>query len=479
MANKQDNYLYNCDQVRTLDRLAIDRDNISGLQLMQRAGMAVFKHILQHYRKHAVTVFCGSGNNGGDGYVIATLAKEKGIAVQLIHLKQPQQLKGNAKRAYEIANKAGVTMVDFSPEMVLEDCIIVDALIGIGLKGSVRGTYCDAIELINNSNLVVVAVDLPSGLNADTGDVENICVKAQTTICFIGLKQGLFTNHGPDYCGKIIYQDLAEKSTIFDEIPPVAIKLQLSSLLRHLKPRQASSHKNNYGHVIVVGGDYGYAGASLLAAEAALRTGAGLVSVATRQEHISLIVARRPEIMAHAVDSSEALQTLLKKASVLIIGPGLGQSLWSRKMLNCALKADIPSILDADALNLVAREQIQLSTMNHPYIFTPHPKEAARLLNVETAQIQKDRFSAVKKMAKKYHAQVLLKGTGSLVCVSANSTIGVCTSGNPGMATGGMGDVLSGIIGGLLAQGVNHNHCLALATCLHAEAADMAAKARQ
>jgi NAD(P)H-hydrate epimerase len=479
MANKQDNYLYNCDQVRTLDRLAIDRDNISGLQLMQRAGMAVFKHILQHYRKHAVTVFCGSGNNGGDGYVIATLAKEKGIAVQLIHLKQPQQLKGNAKRAYEIANKAGVTMVDFSPEMVLEDCIIVDALIGIGLKGSVRGTYCDAIELINNSNLVVVAVDLPSGLNADTGDVENICVKAQTTICFIGLKQGLFTNHGPDYCGKIVYQDLAEKSTIFDEIPPVAIKLQLSSLLRHLKPRQASSHKNNYGHVIVVGGDYGYAGASLLAAEAALRTGAGLVSVATRQEHISTIVARRPEIMAHAVDSSEALQTLVKKASVLIIGPGLGQSLWSRKMLNCALKADIPSILDADALNLIAREQIQLNTMNHPYVLTPHPKEAARLLNVETSQIQKDRFSAVKKMAKKYHAQVLLKGTGSLVCVSANSTIGVCTAGNPGMATGGMGDVLSGIIGGLLAQGVNHNHCLALATCLHAEAADMAAKGRQ
>ena len=479
MANKQDNYLYNCDQVRTLDRLAIDRDNISGLQLMQRAGMAVFKHILQHYRKHAVTVFCGSGNNGGDGYVIATLAKEKGIAVQLIHLKQPQQLKGNAKRAYEIANKAGVTMVDFSPKMVLEDCIIVDALIGIGLKGSVRGTYCDAIELINNSNLVVVAVDLPSGLNADTGDVENICVKAQTTICFIGLKQGLFTNHGPDYCGKIVYQDLAEKSTIFDEIPPVAIKLQLSSLLRHLKPRQASSHKNNYGHVIVVGGDYGYAGASLLAAEAALRTGAGLVSVATRQEHISTIVARRPEIMAHAVDSSEALQTLVKKASVLIIGPGLGQSLWSRKMLNCALKADIPSILDADALNLIAREQIQLNTMNHPYVLTPHPKEAARLLNVETSQIQKDRFSAVKKMAKKYHAQVLLKGTGSLVCVSANSTIGVCTAGNPGMATGGMGDVLSGIIGGLLAQGVNHNHCLALATCLHSEAADMAAKGRQ
>lgn len=479
MANKQDNYLYNCDQVRTLDRLAIDRDNISGLQLMQRAGMAVFKHILQHYRKHAVTVFCGSGNNGGDGYVIATLAKEKGIAVQLIHLKQPRQLKGNAKRAYEIANKAGVPMVYFSPEMVLEDCVIVDALLGTGLKGPVRRTYCDAIELINNSNLAVVAVDLPSGLNADTGDVENICVKAQTTICFIGLKQGLFTNHGPDYCGKIVYQDLAEKSTIFDEIPPVAIKLQLSSLLRHLKPRQASSHKNNYGHVIVVGGDYGYAGASLLAAEAALRTGAGLVSVATRQEHISTIVARRPEIMAHAVDSSEALQTLVKKASVLIIGPGLGQSLWSRKMLNCALKADIPSILDADALNLIAREQIQLNTMNHPYVLTPHPKEAARLLNVETSQIQKDRFSAVKKMAKKYHAQVLLKGTGSLVCVSANSTIGICTAGNPGMATGGMGDVLSGIIGGLLAQGVNHNHCLALATCLHAEAADMAAKGRQ
>ncbi len=479
MAKKQDNYLYKCDQVRALDSLAIDRDNISGLQMMQRAGMAVFKYILQNYRKHAIKVFCGSGNNAGDGYVIATLAKEKGIAVQLIHLKQPRQLKGDAKRAYEIANDAAVPMANFSPEMVLEDCVIVDALLGTGLKGSVSRIYCEAIELINKSNLAVVAVDLPSGLNADTGNVENICVKAQTTISFIGLKQGLFTNHGPDYCGEIIYQDLAVKSSIFEEIEPEAIKLQLSSLLTHLKPRQASSHKNNYGHVVVVGGDHGYAGASLLAAEAALRTGAGLVSVATRQEHIGVIVSRRPEIMAHAVDSDEALQVLLKKASVLIIGPGLGQSLWSRKMLNCALKADIPSILDADALNLIAREQIQLSTMNHPYILTPHPKEAARLLNMDTAQIQKDRFYAVKKMAKKYNAQVLLKGTGSLVCVSANSTIGVCTAGNPGMATGGMGDVLSGIIGGLLAQGVNQNHCLALATCLHAETADMAAKGQQ
>ena len=479
MTKKQNNYLYNCDQVHTLDRLAIDRDNISSLQLMQRAGKAVFKHILQHYRKYAITVFCGSGNNGGDGYVIATLAKENGIVVQLIHLKQPRQLKGDTKRAYEIANEAGVPMADFSPEMVLEDCVIVDALLGTGLKGSVKRTYRNAIELINNSNLAVVAVDLPSGLNADTGDVENICVKAQTTISFIGLKQGLFTNHGPDYCGKIVYQDLAVKSTIFDEIKPAAIKQQLTSLLRHLKPRQSSSHKNDYGHVIVVGGDYGYAGASLLAAEAALRTGAGLVSVATRQEHISTIVARRPEIMAHAVDSSKSLQTLLKKASVLIIGPGLGQSLWSRKMLNCALKADIPSILDADALNLVARNQIQLNTVNHPYILTPHPKEAARLLNVETVQIQKDRFSAVKKISKKYHAQVLLKGTGSLVCVSNNSTISVCTAGNPGMATGGMGDILSGIIGGLLAQGVNQNHCLALAACLHAKAADTAANGRQ
>ena len=177
MAKKQNNHLYNCDQVRALDRLAIDRNNISGLQLMQRAGMAVFKHILKHYRKDAITVFCGSGNNGGDGYVIATLAKEKGIAVQLIHLKQPRQLKGDAKHAYKIANEADVPMVDFSPEMILTDCIIVDALLGTGLKGPIKGTYCDAIELINNSNLEVVAVDLPSGLNADTGDVENIVLR--------------------------------------------------------------------------------------------------------------------------------------------------------------------------------------------------------------------------------------------------------------------------------------------------------------
>lgn len=479
MAYKQQNYLYTSDQVRTLDHLAIEQGEVSGLQLMQRAGNAVFDYIVKHHPGAPITIFCGSGNNGGDGYVVATLAKKKNISVQLAHIKPPQRLKGDAKLAYNIAYETGVPMTSFSQDIVLKSGVVVDALLGTGLKGPVNSNYYSAIELINKSNLAVIAVDLPSGLNADTGDVGNICVNAQATISFIGLKQGLFTAFGPDYCGTIIFEALEVKSSLFDDVHPPSVKLQLNELLKHIKPRKPSTHKNNYGHVLVIGGDYGYAGAALLAAETALRTGAGLVSVATRKEHVSAIVARRPEIMAHGIDANEPLQALLKKASILIVGPGLGQSKWSKEMLIAALKTNTPTILDADGLNLIAREKIKLKPMNSPYILTPHPKEAARLLNQNTTEIQNNRFAAVKEIAKKYQAQVLLKGAGSLVCVSEDSAIGVCVAGNPGMATGGMGDVLSGIIGGLMAQGVDQSKCLPLAVCLHAEAGDMAAKGRQ
>ena len=479
MAYKQHNFLYTSDQVRALDRLAIEQGGISSLQLMQRAGNAVFDYIVKHYPDTPITVFCGPGNNGGDGYVVATLAQKKNIPVRLIYLKPPQQLIGDAKLAHDIAHQANVAMVNFSKEIELKNGVVVDALLGTGLKDAVKGSYYNAIEIINKSNLAVVAVDLPSGLNADTGDVASICVKAVATISFIGLKQGLFTHFGPDYCGNIVFEGLQIDPALFDDVHPPSAKLQLSELLKHLIPRKPSAHKNNYGHVLVIGGDYGYGGAVLLAAEAVLRTGAGLVSVATRKEHVGAIIARCPEIMAHDIASAESLQDLLDKATVLIIGPGLGQSQWSKELLTKALTSELPSVLDADALNLIGQEKIKLKRKNKLYILTPHPKEAARLLDENTVEIQNNRFSAVKRIAERYHAQVLLKGAGSLVCIAEDSAIGVCVTGNPGMATGGMGDVLSGIIGGLLAQGVNQGKCLPLAVCLHAEAGDIAAEKQQ
>ena len=256
MAYKQQNYLYTSDQVRALYRLAINQGDVSGLQLMQRAGNAVFMHIVKHYSNAPITIFCGAGNNAGDGYVVATLAQKNNVSVQLIHIKPPQQLKGDAKLAYNIAYQAKVPMTDFSDEVVLKNSVVVDALLGTGLKGVIKEAYYNAIELINKSNLVVVAVDLPSGLNANTGDVENICIKATTTISFIGLKQGMFTHFGPDYCGNIVFEGLQIDPALFDDVHPPSAKLQLSDLLKHLIPRKPSAHKNNYGHVLVIGGDY-------------------------------------------------------------------------------------------------------------------------------------------------------------------------------------------------------------------------------
>jgi len=473
--------LYTASQVYALDAAAI-ASGIPGIQLMKRAGTAAYDLLLERFPEPArVTVYCGAGKNGGDGYVVAALAQQRLIPVQVIQLAAPEKLTGEARQAYEFALQEGVYMQPFAQTSAPQVGVIVDALLGIGLQGDVRPDFAAAIEQINHTGLPVLAIDIPSGLNADSGAAQGAVVNATQTITYIGIKRGLLTGRGPAVCGDIVLSTLDIPAVIYSQLSingsakPAAEVLLLSALLDLLASREADAHKGDFGHVMIIGGDTGYGGAAIMAAEAAARTGAGLVSVATRPEHVSAILARRPEVMACGVVSGQELEPLLARPTVLVIGPGLGRSPWSEQMLQQAVKSGLPMVLDADALNILAAGRVvpTIKPRNN-WLLTPHPGEAARLLGVNTNDVQADRFGSAASIQQKFGGAVILKGAGSVVAGESGVT-GVVTQGNPGMASGGMGDVLSGIVGGLMAQGLSVENAARLSAVLHASAADLAA----
>jgi ADP-dependent NAD(P)H-hydrate dehydratase / NAD(P)H-hydrate epimerase len=444
---------------------------------MKRAARATFAALLERWPAPAhVHVFCGTGNNGGDGFIVAALARQRGLPVTAWQVGAAGRVKGAALQARQLAEREQVEIKAFDGE-VPRTGVVVDALLGTGSAGAVRAPFLAAIEAINTSGLPVLAVDIPSGLCGDTGCVlGSTAVIATATISFIGLKRGLFTGAAADHCGDIGYASLDVPAQIFERVVPDAHRLVLDEELPVLGRRPRTAHKGKYGHVLVVGGDHGMAGAAALAAQAAARLGAGLVSCATRPEHIAALVARCPEVMAHGVRGRGDLEPLLARASTIVIGPGLGRAAWGEQLLQAVLQfaADVPValVVDADALNLLAEGRVGASSAQQ-WVLTPHPGEAARLLGCDNARIQHDRFAAADALQRKFGGAVILKGAGSLVATA--TAIGVAGYGNPGMASGGMGDVLSGVLGGLLAQGLAIDAAARLGVCLHGAAADRAA----
>lgn len=466
--------LYSTAQVYALDAAAI-ASGIPGIQLMKRAGRAAFDLLIERFpQPELITVYCGSGKNGGDGYVLAALASQRKIPVQIIQLTSGDKLTGEARAAYEFAVQEQVSIVPFAQANAPETGVIVDALLGIGLQGEVRPEFATAIDQINSSDLPVLAIDIPSGLNGDSGASHGALVNADLTITFIGIKRGLLTGRGPAVCGEIVLSDLAIPADIFEQEDVKAEQLHLIDLLESLPPRLADANKGHFGHVLVIGGDHGYGGAVIMAAEAAARSGAGLVSVATRPEHVTALITRCPEIIARGVASGQELEPLFSRATVLVIGPGLGRSPWSEQLLQVAAKSGLPMVVDADALNLIAEGRVLPDFAPHTnWLFTPHPGEAGRLLGLSNHEVNADRFAAITNLQQKLGGAVILKGAGSLVLGESGLT-GVVTAGNPGMATGGMGDVLSGILGALIAQGLSVEDAAQLGAVLHASAADLA-----
>ncbi len=465
--------LYTRESIRRIEVLSAEQGLEDRDSLLNRAATASLKLLLEEWpQAHDIAIFCGPGMNGADGLTLGYLAHQRGLKVRIL-LIHANGFKGKASlQAAESCRALNIPVEVFRQGQVIQADLIVDALFGIGLDKELGEEYRVAINAINESALPVFSLDVPSGINADTGADYGAAVRADLTLSFIALKQGLFTHRAMACCGRILCDDLDLPESLIHSLPPSARRLNWKQMKRHLPRRVRDANKACYGHVLVIGGDYGMGGAVRMAAEAALRVGAGLVSVATRPEHVCVVNASRPELMCHQILRADDLDPLLAKATVVIIGPGLGQCEWSKKLLAKVLQSDLPKVLDADSLNLLSENPRALRQA----ILTPHPGEAARLLGITISQLQENRFQAAQQIQERYQALVVLKGAGTLIQAEENGVPALCHLGNPGMASAGMGDVLSGVIGGLLAQGFDKEIAAELGVFVHAVAADRAAE---
>jgi ADP-dependent NAD(P)H-hydrate dehydratase / NAD(P)H-hydrate epimerase len=464
--------LYRADQVRELDRSAIEDQGIPGAELMERAGRAAYELLRRRWPvANDISVVCGIGNNGGDGYVVARLALGEGLSVRVLQLGDVQRLRGDALTMATRFRNAGGSVEPFAGLPQRTD-LIVDAILGTGLEREVTGEWAQAIDAINAHRAPVMAIDIPSGLHSDLGRILGTAIRAEATISFIGLKQGMFTGVGPDCCGEIRFDALQVPAVVYSGQILSARRLDWANLCGLLGRRPRSANKGTFGHVLVVGGAPGYSGAPRLAGEGALRTGAGLVTVATHPQHAAYLNLNRPELMCPGVAGPAELNPFLERATVVAVGPGLGKDSWGKHLLGWVLGSGLPLVVDADALNLVAASP----SRHDNWVLTPHPGEAARLLGIETGAIQADRFGSVRRLQERFGGVAVLKGAGTLIYGGSHKPPGVCDGGNPGMATAGTGDVLTGMIAALIAQGLSLEDAACTGVCLHAAAGDAAAR---
>lgn len=462
--------LYSVTQIRELERAAME-GGLAGQVLMQRAGHAAWL-TLQRSRPNAkrIDIVCGAGNNGGDGYEIARLANGIGRDVRVWQVGDVPA-SGDAAIAYALWRKAGGAVQPLRADSLVKSEVIVDALLGIGLKRDLTDDLAAAVTAINQARekgAWVLAIDVPSGLDAGTGCIRGTAVRANKTITFIGNKVGLYTGDGVDCAGEIVLDTLNVRTQSEDVMAPLASLQDHSDLSIWLPRRVRNSHKGTYGHVLVIGGDSGMSGAALLAGQGALRAGSGIVTLATRGSHALVLTPAQPELMCRRVETVDELMPLINRSTVIAIGPGLGQDGWGRALFARALVSNVPLVVDADALNLLA----DTSFKRDNWVLTPHPGEAARMLGVTTEEVQNDRPAAVAALQERYGGTVVLKGAGTLI---QGGKLSLCPYGNPGMAVGGMGDVLTGMIAACIAQGQPLELAANAGVLAHALAGDRAA----
>jgi NAD(P)H-hydrate epimerase len=468
--------VYSVATVRAIDRAAIERGGISGYTLMGRAASAALDAIESEFPDaRNYQILCGGGDNAGDGYVLARLAAARGIGVRVVELVPAKRLKGDAARACADFATNGRGASPWSGELAASTDLVVDAILGSGLERPVTGMLAEVVAVTNDSQLPVVALDIPTGLHADTGAVLGIAVQADLTITFVGLKAGLLLGEGPGLVGALEFADLGIPDAMCDGAIPLMRCIDSPLIKRALPRRRRSAHKGNFGHVLVIGGGPGMPGAARLCAEAALRTGAGRVSIATHPAQLAAITAERPEVMVHGVQGADDLDALLAAADVVAFGPGLGQSPWACGLYDTVASAPQATVWDADALNLLAGSmESGAPPRNGQRVFTPHPGEAARLLRLYTKEVQRDRMAAVASLHERLAGVVVLKGARTLV-QGGDGPPWVSLAGNPGMAAAGMGDALTGVIAALLAQGLPPELAAAVGVEVHARAGDLAA----
>lgn len=467
--------IYTGSAAKEIDRLAIAEHGYVGLDLMINAGELAYAHIAQwsaeqgaqtEPKQTSILILCGAGNNGGDGYVVGRCALEAGWQVTLVATKPPGTDDASSAAAQFVQAGGTIhTSTDFKPT---EYTVVVDALLGVGISGAPRGEFARLTSLANELAGLKVAIDVPTGVDADTGAAYQPVFEADKTISFIAAKLGLHTGPGLNHCGDVAYQNLNISTPIFDAIDHCAEFLPKPVF----SSRKRDSHKGSYGDVIVAGGDNGMLGAALLAGSAALRMGSGKVYVLSTDEHLDQPALYRPELMSLVFEPNNTDK--LHDADAVVLGPGLGLNSWGKQMFEVLIGINVPMLVDADGLTLLAQKNESdprsLPAQNQ-WVLTPHPGEAARLLGITTSEVQQDRMTAVREIAQRYHCVCVLKGAGTLIA-EADGWVGLCDHGNSGMATAGMGDVLSGMIGAQLAQGYAPRAAAEVGVWLHARTAD-------
>jgi NAD(P)H-hydrate epimerase len=460
--------LYTAEQARRIDRAAIDHCGIAGFELMRRAADAVFATLRRRWPDaRRIVVLAGRGNNGGDALLVGGLALQHGLDVAAFAAADVPG--GDAARARDSFLEAGGRIARFADADFADADVIVDGVFGTGLARAVDGEAAAVIGRANESGIAIIAVDIPSGLSSDTGGRLGTAIRADATVSLVAWKRGLFTGDAADCVGARELAPLDVPAAAYAHMAPDTTLLGGADA-RALPPRRGNVNKGTFGHVLAIGGDRGMGGAIRLTGEAALRCGAGLVSVATRGDNVAALIAGRPELMPRAIDDAMALEPMIGRATVVAIGPGLGREEWGRSLWRAALSTELPIVVDADALNLLALDARTLPNA----VLTPHPGEAARLLATDTRNVQSDRFAAARELAKRYGAIVVLKGAGTLIA-APDGRLAACPWGNAGMATGGTGDVLTGVIAALLAQGLSPWDAACAGVALHARAGDLAA----
>lgn len=461
--------LYDADALRMVEARAAEVLG-DAFALMARAGAAAWRELLARWPDALrIAVVCGPGNNGGDGYELARHALLAGRDVRVLRLQAHAPRTPLARRACAAFLDAG-GRVDAAEAGFGTADLVVDALFGIGLTRAPDADTAALIEAVNACGRPVFSLDVPSGLDAGTGSAPGAVVRATHTLQLLAEHIGLATGAALGCTGSLALATL-EAAAMLADAPVAARRLAAADLQGWLAPRRRDAHKGDSGHVLCVGGDLGMGGAVMLAADAALRCGAGLVGLATRPAHVAPALARRPEAMVRGVESPGELDAMLARAGVVVLGPGLGQGEWGQSIYRHVLARASRLLLDADALNLLAAEPRPLPAGT---VLTPHPGEAARLLGTSVAAVQADRYGAARRLSQRYGCVVVLKGAGSVVAASGR-TPRVIAAGNPGMAVGGMGDLLSGCIAALWAQGLDGFDAACCGSLMHAAAGDTAA----
>ncbi len=480
--------------MQAIDRRAIGEFGVPGLTLMENAGKGCVEAIIAAYggttvRKAAIVA--GKGNNGGDGYVIARLLRERGWQVAVLILARPEEISGDARTNLDLLDEATLA---FCPEpeilaryaqLLKEASVIVDAMLGTGLKSEVRGIYAEAVALVNGAGSPVVAVDIPSGIDANTGNVLRCAVRADLTVTFAFAKCGHVLYPGAEYTGRLQLVDIG--------IPSVAAKgmescefLDAAAIKPLLHRRSRSSHKGSFGHCLIVAGATGKTGAAAMAANSAVRSGAGLVTLAVPASLNAILEIKTTEAMTLPLadggkgylgeHSLSPLEKLLAGRNAVALGPGLG---WHPKtaqfVRRLVTEIDLPSVVDADGLNAISEDpSVLLKKASAGMILTPHPGEMARLAGTTVDAVEADRIGVAREFAAKYRLSLVLKGARTVIA-APNGEVAINGSGNPGMASGGMGDVLTGILAALLAQGYAPYDACRLGVFIHGHAADMVA----